>query len=277
MEASVAAKPFAGVGRHLSHSQVNLFDRCQLAWYFRYVKGVDKPPTVPMLVGQCYHRALAYNFRQKLVTGEDLPPEEVVSYYCSAAGEALVPSSVHGYYAQDSDAVRDQGARLLDYYYRNYVVGRMEPVLVEHEFRSQIPGTDRSFVGIIDVQLTDGRMIDFKLTGRRWKDSDAGTDKQATAYAMLYGADLDFEYHIAIRGNKNPSVQIVQTRRTADDVREYVHFLHRALAQMEDIELGRTEPTLCTGFCNQKICQFWAECQEWKYGSQPPEQEFLPS
>lgn len=268
MEASVAARPFVGVGRHLSHSQVSLFDRCQLAWYLKYVRGIQKPPTVPMLIGQCYHRALAHNFTQKLITGDDLPPEEVVSFYNNAADEALSSGSVHNLYAQDADLVKGQGARLLDHYYRNHVIGQMEPLLVEHEFSCQIPATNRSFVGIVDVQLTDGRMIDFKLTSRRWKEADAAEDRQATAYSMLYGWDLEFEYHVALRANKNPKIQIVQTRRTREDVRRYVRFLHDTIALMEDIELGQVEPTLCTGFCNQKICQYWQECQEWRYGVQ---------
>lgn len=189
-------------------------------------------------------------------------PDEVVRFYNSAADEAMASGSVHGLYAQDADAVKEQGARLLDYYYRNHVVGQMEPLLVEHEFSCQIPGTNRAFVGIVDVQLTDGRMIDFKLTSRRWKDSDAAEDRQATAYSMLYGHDIEFEYHVALRANKNPKVQVLQTRRTLDDVELYVRLLHESLAMMEDIKIGEMEPTLCTGFCNEKICQYWQECQE---------------
>ena len=75
------SRPFAGIGQHISHSQVGLFDKCQLSWFVKYIKGITKPPTVPMLLGQCYHEALAHNFNHKLITGVDLPVEDVIRAY----------------------------------------------------------------------------------------------------------------------------------------------------------------------------------------------------
>ena len=45
---------------------------------------------------------------------------------------------------------------------------------------------------------------------------------------------------------------------------------HEALkdagVQMKDIESGTADPFPRQGFCNEKMCQFYQECQEWKYG-----------
>ena len=38
------ARPFADIGQHISYSQVNMFDRCQLSWYLKYVKRIAKKP-----------------------------------------------------------------------------------------------------------------------------------------------------------------------------------------------------------------------------------------
>lgn len=267
MEASVAARPFAAIGRHISHSQVSLFDKCQLAWWFKYIKGISKPPTVQMLVGSCYHKALAFNFSQKCISGVDLPTAVVLDHYYEAFEDSVRSGNIDAVPGADLSAYREPVARLLQHYYEEYVVDKMEPILVEHEMVRAIPGCDRLFAGIIDVQLSDGTMIDFKVTSRKWSDKDIADNKQSTAYSMLYGYDTDFEFHIGLRANVKPTIQVVKTRRTRDDVDQYIQHLQDVVVQMKDLEQCRSEPTPYTGFCNDKMCQYYGECQEWKYGN----------
>lgn len=272
MEASVATRPaaerqpFARLDKHISHSQVSSFDKCQLAWFFKYVRGIVKPPTVQMLVGKCYHAALALNFAQKMITGIDLPEDDVIAHFNDSFSDAVDTGKIDLLPDQDPDAYREPVERLLRHYYQEYVVGKMEPILVEHEFVSSVPGIDRLFVGIVDVQLSDGMMIDFKVTSRKWSDADAARDTQSTAYAMLCGYETDFEYHVGLRANKIPKVQIIRTRRTRDDVDAYIRHLQDVTSQMKELEEGKADPTAYTGFCNEKICQYFWDCQSWKYG-----------
>lgn len=266
MEASVATRPFAGIGRHLSHSQVSTFDRCQLAWWFRYVRGIDKPPSIPMLLGSAYHKALALNFTQKRITGEDLPTAEVVLSFEDTFNAAVRDGKVEVPYGVDPNSYRDPVSRLLDFYYNEHVVGKLEPILVEHEMVCPIPGCNYVFAGIMDLQLSDGTVIDFKVTGRRWSPAESADNTQATAYALLYGYQTPFEFHIGLRANKNPAVQIVRADRTKEDVDAYVLHLQESVAGMRDLEEGRTDPVPRTGFCNEKMCQYYGECQDFKYG-----------
>jgi len=266
MEASVAAKPFAGIGQHISHSQVSIFDKCQLAWWFKYVKGITKPPTVQMLLGQCYHKALALNFTQKRITGIDLPANDVVLHFTTTFDEALSRGEIDTTPSLGFDSYRDPVARLLRHYYENYVIDKMEPILSEHEFTCSIPECDRVFAGIIYVQLSDGTIIDFKVTARRRPDSEIAEGDQATAYAMLCGWNGAFEFHVGLRANVKPAIQVVRTQRTGDDVDAYVRHLREVVAQMNDLEQGRADPVPYEGFCNNKMCQYYSECQDWKYG-----------
>ncbi len=260
------SRPFADIGRHISYSQVNMFDRCQLSWYLKYVKGIAKKPTVQMLLGQCYHKALALNFEEKRVTGIDLPANDVVLHFTSTFDDAVARGEIDSAPGLGFDSYRDPVARLLRHYYEEYVVDKMEPVLTEHEYVMPIPNCDRVFAGIIDVQLSDGTMIDFKVASRRWSGSEVTENKQATAYAMLSGRDVDFEFHIGLRANVKPAVQIVKMRRTQDEVDAYVRHLQSTVSQMKDIESGTADPFPRTGFCNEKMCQYYQECQDWKYG-----------
>lgn len=258
--------PFAAVAQHLSHSQVSMFDKCQLAWWLKYVKGILKPPTVHMLLGQSYHAALAHNFNQKRLTGVDLPVKQVIQRFHSSFEQAVAEGRVAPVPGDDYDSYREPVAKLLAHYYEQYVKDKIEPLLVEHELTIPVPGINRQFVGIIDLQLSDGRMIDFKISSRRWQDSEITENSQASAYAMLYGIDIDFEFHIGLRGLKSPTVQILPMRRTQDDVDNYVRHLHDVVAVMKELESGNTDPTNHTGFCSEKTCQYYQECRDWKYG-----------
>ena len=264
--ATLLANPFEGISQHLSHSQVSMFDKCQLAWWLKYVKGIQKPPTVHMLLGQSYHAALAHNFNQKTVTGVDLPVKDVIQRFHSTFEQAVREGRVAPVSGNDYDSYRDPVAKLLAHYYREYVKDRMEPLLVEHELTIPVPGIDRQFVGIIDLQMSDGRMIDFKISSRKWQDSEITENRQATAYAMLYGIDIDFEFHIGLRGLKNPAIQILRMRRTQDDVDAYIRHLQGVVAKMKELEADNTDPVPYTGFCSEKMCQYYQECRDWNYG-----------
>ena len=267
MESAVMTRPFADLEQqHISHSQVSMFDRCQLAWYLKYVKGISKLPTVQMLLGQCYHKALALNFNEKRITGVDLPRNDVVLRFTDLFNETVQEGRVDATCGQNLDSYRDPVARLLRHYYETYVIGKMEPLLVEHEFVVPIRDCDIVFAGIIDLQLSDGTMIDFKVTSRKWQESEAAENKQATAYALLCGWDIDFEFHIGLRANKKPKVQILKLRRTQADVDDYVDYLRNIIEGMKALQEGKQDPTPRTGYCNEKICQYYQECCDWKYG-----------
>jgi len=266
MRSTVSGNPFAGVANHISHSQVSNFDKCELQWWLKYVKGIQKPPTVYMLLGQCYHKALALNFEQKLLTGVDLPVDDVLERFSSAFDTAVSDGSINGVAGQNFEALKEPVSRLLAHYYHEYVREKMEPVLVEQELSVSVPGVDRQFVGVIDLQLSDGRMIDFKISSRKWQNSEVSENKQATAYAMLYGIDIDFEFHIGLRGNKIPAVQVLKMRRTQQDVDDYIRYLQGIVARMKGLESGDSAPVAYTGFCSEKICQYYQECRDWKYG-----------
>lgn len=276
MEASVIAtpaiekhaKPFADIGKHISHSQVSLFDKCELAWWFKYVRGITKPPTIHMLLGQCYHKALAHNFYQKRITGVDLSTGEILRQYNIAFQQSIRSGNIDADPDSDLEQYRKPVENVLAHYYTDYVVGKMEPLLVEQEFTCPVPGCDRTFAGIIDVQLTDGTMIDYKVTSRKWSPTDVAENRQSTAYAMLYGYDTDFEFHIGLRANKNPAIQVVKLQRTKDDVEDYVEHLQYVVSRMQELEEGHADPVPFSGYCSAKMCQFYWECNGHKHGGE---------
>ena len=64
---------------HLSYSQLSMYMRCSMQYYFRYVVGLKDKPKVSTSLGKGGHAALEWNTLHKLATGNDRPVEELVA------------------------------------------------------------------------------------------------------------------------------------------------------------------------------------------------------
>lgn len=64
--------------KHLSFSQLSMYMRCSMQWYFRYVLGLKQKPSVSLSIGKGGHAALEWNTKTKIRTGADAPTEAVL-------------------------------------------------------------------------------------------------------------------------------------------------------------------------------------------------------
>ena len=64
---------------HMSYSQLSMYLRCSMQYYFRYVQGLKERPKVSTSIGKGGHAALEWNTRYKLITKHDRSPDEIVS------------------------------------------------------------------------------------------------------------------------------------------------------------------------------------------------------
>lgn len=63
---------------HISFSQLNMYLRCSMQYYFRYIEHLKERPKVSLSLGKGGHAALEWNTLHKLKTGADRTPDEVV-------------------------------------------------------------------------------------------------------------------------------------------------------------------------------------------------------
>lgn len=52
---------------HLSVSQISMYLRCSLQYWFRYIQGIKAPPNLKLTVGKAGHEGLEFENRQKVV------------------------------------------------------------------------------------------------------------------------------------------------------------------------------------------------------------------
>jgi ATP-dependent helicase/DNAse subunit B len=65
---------------HLSYSQMSMYLRCSMQYFFRYVQGLKDRPKVSLAIGLGGHAALEKNTKRKLNTGSDAPLEQVMDW-----------------------------------------------------------------------------------------------------------------------------------------------------------------------------------------------------
>lgn len=63
---------------HLSFSQLSMYLRCSMQYWFRYGLGLKERPKVSLSIGKGGHAALEYNAKTKIRTGTDAPVEAVL-------------------------------------------------------------------------------------------------------------------------------------------------------------------------------------------------------
>jgi hypothetical protein len=65
---------------HLSFSQIAMYLRCSMQYWFRYIEGLKDKPKVSLAIGKGGHAALEKSVKRKIKTGITNSPDEVVQW-----------------------------------------------------------------------------------------------------------------------------------------------------------------------------------------------------
>jgi len=250
---------------HVSHSQVSTFLDCGEKYRYSYIEGLPRPSTPSLIVGQTYHRALETAF-QKRINGVTVNDEDIKRITAIAWDDVIVEAgnSKGGIDWQDVEAtvLYSQAMALVALYWKELGC-EIQPLLIEENFRVDVPGVPVPFVGIIDLITADGAVIDHKTAGRAWPASRVEKDLQATAYLYaLWKMDGELRkslrFDVAIKTAK-PKIVTYEAHRTMDQLLWYERLLQRVWAAIS----ARVFVPNPTGWlCSPKFCSFWTQCTE---------------
>lgn len=189
---------------HLSQSSIGMFNRCHEQFRQRYVLGNKEAPGESIVVGSFMHETLAWNYGEKILTGEDRPLSEALEYLHDQA----IPHVLEEEGGVESirwdtslDTARDDSERITSAYYQT-VVPRIQPLGVEERFELWLEGIHVPLIGYLDTREQE-RVIDTK-TGKQV------STKVKPSWALqgkLYGiaSGLPVEYH-SINRAKQPRI-----------------------------------------------------------------------
>lgn len=179
---------------HYSYSAYSKFCQCPRRWWFDYVKyPEEKEDIFAFKLGNAYHDSVAMLYKGK-------PLEEALTSFDK---ELMIYSNkVRG----QVEGIR----KALEYYHANIYPmyrGRVKRVEVEEEIN--LPGIEIPFVFRIDLETTDGVLVDHKTVGGR--APGITYSEQMDIYSLLYltrqgNLPRGVEYHLAYKspGKKDP-------------------------------------------------------------------------
>ena len=200
-----------GILDHLSPTSLGMFRRCPRQFYRRYILGEKERPGEALVIGSFMHRALEFNYRQKIESWEDKPLSEVIEYLEDAAvpkvmEEAGGAGEVRWDYETDPtkalDHARSDAVRITSAYHHT-VVPRIQPALVEEKFEWWPESLPVPIIGYLDTVTVDARIVDTKSGKQVQRKIKPSWQLQGVTYANA--KVMPIEFHSVSRA-KTPSI-----------------------------------------------------------------------
>lgn len=245
----------------VSASRLNTFHQCRLKFYFRYVAGIEKPPTPALFVGKTVHAVLqAWNLARW--RGQLRTPESFRKQFDQAWDHPEEEGAVR--WKEDEPAQRQTAWAMLETYFRETTIPEGEkPQGVEVSVESDLAGLPK-LIGVIDLVRPGGRIVDFKTSSTTPKPDRTAhqNERQLTCFGLLYRAatgerEGGFELHHLVK-LKAPKVTVVvlntatpsQEARLFRSIESYVEGLERR-------DFVPSPGMVCMG------CEYFGECRSW--------------
>lgn len=148
----------------LSISRVNMYLRCGLQFYYRYIKNLTMPPSASMTQGKCVHSTFEHNYKQKITSKTDLPLEEVLDFYSDSLNKE---KSSTDWKEEDFDRIKDTGISAITVYHNKFAP-LIQPKEVEKWFELEFDKEKfkHKIRGVIDIIDDEDSVRDHKVVKR---------------------------------------------------------------------------------------------------------------
>lgn len=250
---------------HLSISQINMYSRCGQAYYYRYCEGIKAPPGIALITGKSVHAAREKDLVQKIVSGEDLPLEEIKEEASIQVKESFEEEEIDLQGETDKKKVmgivEDQSVALTELDYNHNLVNTM-PIRVEHKVELDVESIGCSLHGIIDLVDSDFLIRDLKTSGKSLSQKDADSSLQLTMYSLMHrlsekkeesGVQLD-----VLVKTKTPKALNIVSKRDNQDIQV---LLNRIARTKDGIEKEAWTPCAPDHWaCSEKFCGYFRRC-----------------
>lgn len=264
MDSASAAVPRIEVHQ----SQLVKFEMCGEAYRRQYIDREPDLAGTAALRGSGVHGAAQVNHRQKKTSGVDLPKKDLVDAAVASFEERKAKDGFRLTPDEQSIGVRATMARTIQTVttltglYADKVAPDIHPDLIEEKIVVELPNTNISLGGTLDLTTTERRLKDFKTANRSKSQKDADESAQLTLYEFLYekktghrASGIDLEVLVDL---KTPKHQRISTTRGPKD--RQVLF-SRINVMLRAREAGIFAPAQVGAWnCSEKWCSYWSTC-----------------
>jgi hypothetical protein len=245
----------------LSPSQVEMYLRCALQYFFRYVEGLKVPPGVALVQGASVHVSLEENNKHKLRTGSDLPVKRVVECFNDAFSKKR--REVRSWGGLDEKKARAEVVVPLTDYMRSCAAG-VRPVEVERRILAHIGGVPAMIVvDLIDEAVAGDEshaaelgVSDYKAVGKAKSDGDAANSLQLMSYARAVGVPSG-RFVSLVKGS---AVKVTKRAKYSQRELRWLDEIYRRVAL--SITAGVFPPADPGAWvCAARWCGYWKRCR----------------
>jgi hypothetical protein len=232
----------------LSPSQISQFLNCPAKWMFRYLLDLKELGTAATALGTAFHETIAYNFRQKRETAQDLPLAECLEFFRNALGRQL--ETVRLQKDEHPMELLELGETMIAKYLEE-AAPSIRPAAVESRVS-----------GYVDLLDTEGRLIDSKSSIKPIKGIAHDHRLQLTSYAMITPAASGACRLETV--TKGKTVSLVQKSFTVTEKdRQYAEMIYPMV--QDSIREGIFLPQRSSSLCSRRYCGYWSVCEK-EYG-----------
>jgi hypothetical protein len=262
--------------KHLSPSSIGMAARCWEQFRQTYVLGRRQRPGEALVIGTAVHLAAEHNFSQKIESHEDIPTDDLVTWY----DDVGFPGAIAEREEKGEEVAWDTGpdgarrrGRAITWTYRDTVSPRVQPLSVETRVEADF-GLPRPVIGYADC-ITEKTVIDIKTSKTARRDVKPEWRIQAAVYSTITGKPVDFH---AVSASEKAHKATVITPLESPELSVWIPAAARAetqrnvrsIAWMANnlmLTLGPDQPWPTTGQVHPWACGwcgFRSGCPAWK-------------
>jgi hypothetical protein len=259
-------------GGRLSPTQIDMYLRCPLQYYHRYVEGVSIPPGVALVEGSSHHAALELNNNYKVREHEDLSTPKIVERFEDEFSTRQ--KDIEEWDGETPESVMARGRGIIKSYLSTFA-GRFQPDVVEKEFHLLVGAVP--VIGYMDtagtIQDNPRKVVksavDYKVAARAKSDKEVNESIQLGFYGWGLKSEMDNE-----NGNKTGTVEagfctLKKTKTPSTDWQSTVvtparfKWLRNIVTSVAwAIQCGVFPPCDPTNWCcDPKFCGYYHSCK----------------
>ena len=254
---------------HLSPSAINMYMRCPIQYYKRYIEGKKRPPGVSMMEGTCHHGTCEFNNIKKRKTGTDRKEKQVIQHFCDTFHDKQ--KEIGDWEGIKERDVLLRGKKLQAAYINNFAP-RLKPRLIEQEFVLQVGPV--KILCYMDVAGTltpilrktpeENVVCDYKTASKNKSEAELDDSYQLTTYGICDMAErvTDVFPKVGMCVFKKIKVPMVEWQFGMMSQRRIEWFIITTLSIADSISKGSFP--VCNPvynfLCSPKWCGYWDEC-----------------
>jgi len=251
---------------YLSPSSINMYLRCPLQFYYRYILNIKEPPAIALIEGGVHHSVLETNNRYKKKKKEDLSATQLVEIFKDKFSDEK--KVIENWEGETENGINTRAESLLSDYIKKFAP-KLEPILIETKmqinFQSSKVINSIKLLGFLDVEgdfAGKETVLDYK-TGKKTKtqtelESDIGLSFYGLSSNLLLKRKVDIGFCM-LKKTKKPVVEWLPAIFTQQRNR---WFRQIVVGVANAISLGSFPPCNPAHWCcSERFCGYWKKCR----------------